>query len=155
MGISASARLRSAKFLLLTVVLVYTVNQRTVDSGDTLPTRYLPLSMLRELNFDLDEFPFLYEIKLPYFLLQSKGHIVSAYPPWPALLAAPVYLLPVLGGISPRSHLLSELEKLAATGITALFCSYPILHLAAHDPGENRLAYRSCLRSRDQQFQHE
>src|ERR1044071_2997475 len=42
MGTSASGRLRSAKFLFLTILLVYNVNQRTVDSGDTLPARYLP-----------------------------------------------------------------------------------------------------------------
>src|SRR5262245_55039662 len=40
---------------------VYLANGRTLRTGDTLPARYLPFSILREHDFDLDEFPFLYD----------------------------------------------------------------------------------------------
>jgi hypothetical protein len=118
--IPALARLRSPLVLFLGVVFVYSLNGQTAISGDTFPARYLPLSLLREFSFDLDEFPFLYEPQLPYFLQRINGHIISTYPPWAAVLALPIYLLPVLGGLTPQSHLLIELEKVSATLITAM-----------------------------------
>jgi hypothetical protein len=119
-GLPAGTRLRSPLVLFLIVVFIYMLNGRTSLTGDTVPTRYLPLSLVREWDFDLDEFAFLYEPHLPYFLQRIGGHIVSAYPPWAAILALPVYLLPVLGGLTPESHLLLDLEKISATLITAL-----------------------------------
>jgi len=60
--VSVSRRPRLVSWLLFVgVVLVYVANGRTLGSGDTLPARYLPFSMLREGNADLDEFPFLYD----------------------------------------------------------------------------------------------
>ena len=54
-------RLPFTSFLLfLVVLLVYVANGRSIGAGDTLPARYLPFSLLRERNFDLDEFPVLY-----------------------------------------------------------------------------------------------
>jgi hypothetical protein len=119
-GGSVIARLRSPLLLFLGVVLIYNLHDRSILSGDTVPARYLPLSLMRELNFDLDEFPALYAPQVPYYLVQINGHIVSAYPPWAAVLALPVYLLPVLGGLTPQSPLLPDLEKVAATLITAM-----------------------------------
>jgi hypothetical protein len=118
-GISAGTRLQSPYVLFLVVILIYSLSGLT-QVGDTIPARYLPLSLLREFDFDLDEFPFLYQPQIPYFLQALDGRIVSAYPPWAAILALPVYLLPVLGGLTPESHLLPELEKMSATVITAL-----------------------------------
>jgi hypothetical protein len=128
MGMPALARLRSPLVLFLGVVFIYNLNGRTTIAGDTIPARYLPLSLLREFDFDLDEFPFLYEPQVPYFLQRIDGHVVSAYPPWAAVLALPVYLLPVLGGLAPQSDFLLELEKVSATLITAM--SVVILFLA-------------------------
>jgi hypothetical protein len=99
-GIPTAARLRSPFLLFYMVVLIYSLNGMTLGSGDTVPARYLPLSLLRECNFDLDEFPFLYEPLVPYFLQRLNDHLVSTYPPWAAVLALPLYVLPILGGIS-------------------------------------------------------
>jgi Dolichyl-phosphate-mannose-protein mannosyltransferase len=119
-GIPASLRLRSPLLLFLAVVFVYSLNGRALTAGDTIPASYLPLSLLREFDFDLDEFPFLYEPEVPWFLQRINGRIVSAYPPWAGVLAIPVYLLPVLTGLSPQSPWIHDLEKLSATLITAL-----------------------------------
>jgi hypothetical protein len=119
-GIPAMKRLRSPLFLFLVVVFVYSLNGRTIGAGDTVPARYIPLSILRAFDFDLNEFPFLYEPELPWFLQRINGRIVSAYPPWAGVLALPVYLLPVVGGLSSQSPWIEDLEKLAATLITAL-----------------------------------
>jgi hypothetical protein len=116
--------------LLLVVVLVYLANGRSIGAGDTVPARYLPISMLREFNFDLDEFTFLYDETgrrtypfvgdLPYFLRYLDGHYYSFYPLGPALLALPLYILPVSAGMPATSVWVVRLEKLSATLITAL-----------------------------------
>lgn len=115
--------------LFLSVVAVYLANGRTLGSGDTLPARYLPFSMLREGNVDLDEFSRLHDEAarrtfplldgVPYFLHYRAGHYLSAYSPGPAVVALPVYVWPVLAGVSvdPWAH---RLEKLAASLMVAL-----------------------------------
>jgi len=119
-GTPLPGMLRSSLFLFLAIVLIYSLPKRAVWSGDVIPARLLPLSILREFNLDLNEFSFLYETGSPYYLQNLNGHRISSYPPWGALLALPVYLLPVLlGGVTPQSHLLPELERLTATLITA------------------------------------
>jgi hypothetical protein len=88
--------------------VVYNANLRSFTSADTRPTRYLPISILTELDFDLDEFPFLYsartwpapEGELPYYLRRARGHLMSNYPVMPAILSLPVYALPVLFGLT-------------------------------------------------------
>jgi hypothetical protein len=123
-------RLTSASFLLfVSVLLVYLANGRVVGAGDTLPARYLPFSLLREQNFDLDEFPSLYDGDarrnfpvldgVPYFLRYRAGHYVSAYSPGPSMLALPIYALPVLAG-APVEPWARGLEKLSAATIAAL-----------------------------------
>jgi hypothetical protein len=119
-GIPASSILRDPWLLFLAVVFVYSLNGRALGAGDTIPASYLPLSLLREFDFDLDEFGFLYEGEMPWFVQRIDDRIVSAYPPWAGVMALPVYLLPVIGGLSPQSPWVHDLEKLSATLITAL-----------------------------------
>jgi hypothetical protein len=138
-GIPSAARLRSPLLLFYTVVLIYSLNGMTLGSGDTVPARYLPLSLLRERNFDLDEFPFLYEPLVPYFLQRLNDHLVSTYPPWAAVLALPLYVLPILGGISSHTPFLAELEKASATFITA--CSVVVLFFAVRRVTRETLAW--------------
>src|SRR5439155_6700620 len=90
-----------ALLLFLAVLIGYLANGRTIGGGDTLPARYLPWSLLRQQNFDLDEFPTLYDERarqsaalvdgVPYYLQYRNGHYLSAYTPGPGVLALPVY----------------------------------------------------------------
>jgi len=89
-GVPVAARLRSPLLLFLGVVFSYSLNTGAPAFGDNVPARYLPLSILREFDLDLDEFRFLYASHLPHFLGERHGHIVSTYPPWAAVLALPV-----------------------------------------------------------------
>jgi hypothetical protein len=127
-GLSLFESLRSPMVLFLFSILVYSLNGNTLYSGDTVPARFLPLSLVKEFDFDLDEFPFLYEPKFPYYLQVSQGHVVSGYPPWVSVLALPVYIAPALAKIDPTSPLMEDLEKRAAMLITAV--SVVILHFA-------------------------
>jgi hypothetical protein len=124
-------RLGVASLLLfLAVLIAYLANGRTIGAGDTLPAAYLPWSLIREGNFDLDEFPILHDETarriyplldgIPYYLQYRNGHYLSAYTPGPGVLALPVYLVPVMLGVKADSAWAAYLEKLSAAIITAL-----------------------------------
>jgi hypothetical protein len=120
----------AALLIALASLGIYLSNGRTIGSGDTLPARYLPWSILHGQGFSLDAFPILYDDAarqtfplldgIPYFLRDVNGHYVSAYPPGPAVAALPVYALPALRGAPPSPAWASWLEKLSAALITAL-----------------------------------
>ncbi len=73
--------------------LVYLANLRLMGSWDTIPSRMLPISILREGNVDLDEFSWLRRLApAPYFLVATPGgHLRSRYPIVVPLLATPLY----------------------------------------------------------------
>ncbi|MGH8058282.1 MAG: ArnT family glycosyltransferase, partial [Candidatus Entotheonellia bacterium] len=131
---SSGEVIRALLFFLL-ILFMYIGNAQHLEWGDTIPTRFLPLSLLREFNFDLDEFPFLYEKLIPYYLQYRNGQLVSSYPVGAALLAVPFYLLPVLAGISSQSPWRPFLEKLSAATIAVLsgFFFYLVLRRLASE----------------------
>jgi hypothetical protein len=106
--------------LLACSLIVYLANGSIQTIGDTLPARYLPLSLLREGNFDLDEFDFLHAEGISYFLSHVRGHYVSNYPVGAPLLALPVYVPSALGHVTATSGFVAQIEKLAAALIVAL-----------------------------------
>ena len=109
--------------IFLIALFIYNANGRWTGADDTIPARLLPYSLLKEANFDLDEFRFIYAHGVPGYLIQAGRHIVSTYPPGAALLALPFYLLPVLGGVAPELNVwgsLIDVEKLAAATLTAM-----------------------------------
>jgi len=124
--------------LFLVALFIYNANGRHIGAIDTIPSRLLPYSILREGNLDLDEFRFLYAQGVPAYIIQSGERLVSAYPPGPAILALPFYLLPVLGRVPPQSKLLIDVEKLAAAVLTAL--SVVLIHAAISRLEGNRAA---------------
>jgi hypothetical protein len=119
---------------------VFAANHRTIGSGDTLPARYLPFSILKHGDFDLDEFKQLYDARAmetyptienaPYYLRMHAGHRYSAYTIGPAIAALPVYVLPVLAGRAPTPENAERLEKDAAVFIAALSALFLFLALA-------------------------
>jgi hypothetical protein len=112
-----------AAIVFTALLAVYLANGRTIWAGDTLPARYLPLSILREGDFDLDEFPFLYDrsrFAIPWFVRRVDGHYVSDYPVGAPVLAVPFYVPAVLAGIRGDSPAVEQVEKLAAAALVAL-----------------------------------
>lgn len=109
--------------IILLAFIIYNVNMRAITSFDTYPTRYLPISIINEFDLDLDEFPFLQKYPdilfqkfggvmegeivekndLPYYTKYVRGHYMSAYPVMPAILSLPVYVVPVLLGLTEGS----------------------------------------------------
>jgi hypothetical protein len=114
--------------LFLSITLIYSAGGRLDDLGDSFPARYLPLSILREFDLDLDEFAFLHSNWVDYYLQYRNGHFVSTFPIGAAFLATPIYVVPVMWGISPQSPWMPFLEKSSARIIAAL--SVVFLYLA-------------------------
>jgi hypothetical protein len=124
--------------LFCTFMILYLANGVTKGAGDTVPARYLPLSILREGNFDFNEFQFLYAQKIPYYLVHLNGRYLSPYPVGPAIAALPFYLIPALGGLPPTDALFEDLEKLAAAFMVAL--SACILYLVLRRLASGRVS---------------
>lgn len=135
----ARARRRTAWWLLAAAIAVYCSTGPAFLNGDAVPARYLPFSVLREGDFDLDEFPFLYDANAvaafaspaghPYFMTKSRGHYVSFYSPVPGALAVPFYALPVAAGMEPTSPHVWRLERFAAASLVALSAVFLFLAL--------------------------
>lgn len=121
---------KGAVLVTLGLLLVYLATAKGSESGDTLPNRYLPVSLLTGQGFTLDRLDWLRAPGSPfynpddpagaYFLRLEKGHYVSAYPVLPALLALPVYVPFALAGVPLQSPLWGGLEKLAGALLVAL-----------------------------------
>lgn len=129
--------MQSPLLLFLGAVTVYYSNGHTFETGDTFPARFLPVSLLTDHDFYLDEWTstiHLYEDQ--YFVRLVNGHLVSSYPPWGAILALPVYVIPVLKGAGAGMF---DLEKRAAVLIMAL--SVLILFLALRRVTRPRVAW--------------
>jgi hypothetical protein len=74
----------------LGIFFIYLSNGRAITSADNVALRYLPLSLIREGNFDLNEFSFLYAHNIIlYPIVYHDGHFLSFAPVGPSLLAVP------------------------------------------------------------------
>ncbi|MBX3023869.1 hypothetical protein KF840_03065 [bacterium] len=109
---------------------LYTLNFRVRGAGDSVPTRRLPFSLLREGNLDLDEFTWERGERgtLPYFVHAHGGHIYSVTPIATAIVATPLYVLPAwwlarahIDYDDVRARVLEVvMERVAAAALTAL-----------------------------------
>jgi hypothetical protein len=150
----ATHRRRTAVLLFVAAVALYASTGRAFLNGDAIPARYLPISLLREGDFDLDEFTFLHDDGArvaypspeghPYFLQKVRGHYFSRYSPGAGVLAVPVYALPVLFGLSGSSPDVWVVERLAAATLIALSAVFLFLALCERT-SEGRAALIAAL----------
>ena len=122
---------RFGLLLCLACLLVYSLNMREISAADTRPARLLPVALILDHRLTLDRFFADYPVgrPLPYWVQRVGGHYVSSYPILPALLALPVYLVPVWV-LGDASWLLADaLSKVSATLLAAL--SVLFVYLAA------------------------
>ena len=82
--------------LFFAVLAVYLANMRVHGAGDSIPTRLLPFSILRQGNLDLDEFSWERTPAgaLPYYLAQVGEHIYSRSTIATSLVVMPLYVVP-------------------------------------------------------------
>lgn len=106
--------------MLCMISILYFGNYRTLGSSDTIPARYLPLSILREGNFDLDEFSNLHSRAVSFGMIYHGNHFISFYPVGAPLIASPCYLPSAIGPMPGNSRFIADLEKFAAALIVIL-----------------------------------
>jgi hypothetical protein len=137
---------RAAGLLFLACLVVYNANGREISSADTVPTRLLPVAIIQDRTLHLDRF-----VREPppgaglfsYSVKHTRGHHVSTYPIVGALLALPIYLLPVaLLGV-PSWAVINALSKLSASAMAA--GSVVLLYLALRRLGDEGRALRVAL----------
>ena len=124
----------------LALFWVYLSTGQPIGSPDNISLRYLPLSLIREGNFDLNEFSWLYaEGVVPYPIVHHDGYWLPFVPVGPALLAVPFYLIPALAGLDAASPWLPSVEKVAAAGLAALSALSLLLTLARLVPARRAM----------------
>lgn len=115
------------------LMAIYVLNFRWLGSGDSIPTRLLPFSVLREGNLNLDEFRWDRGPtgRLPYYVHQPGEHIYSVSTIATALVVTPLYAVPAWwlasNGISyddVRARVvIVAMERISAAVLTALSAS--------------------------------
>lgn len=116
------------------------INRLEMMSEDTLPAIFMPFSIIKDGNIYLDRY---YDqlitryphpddksyVKglIPFYLRRVNGHYLTAFPIITALVALPVYVLPVLGGVGSDwnsviflSHIASSLIMAVSAGLLYL-----------------------------------
>lgn len=94
-----------------------------LPSADTVPAALLPVSLLRNGNLYLDEYSAFFRDNYgagSYFVRLAQGHIVSNYPIVAAVMAVPVYVLPVWAGWVNQPVNCFYAARIAAAMLTAL-----------------------------------
>jgi len=103
------------------------INSTLIQSEDALPATFLPASLSREGDFDLDEYfnllisryPQPDGGRVPYYLREVGGHFYSAFPVLTPLLVVPVYFVPVRLGLPVNFETAGILAHLSAALIVA------------------------------------
>lgn len=132
-------KLKQILIVFLFIFLTYALNLKIFIPGDTIPAKYLPLSILHEFDFDFDEFPSLYKNKTPYYFKKIGSHYYSSYPLISGILATPVYAIGKVVGVKFTEEGLKTFEKISASLITALSALFILLALLEFVPVKTSL----------------
>jgi hypothetical protein len=132
-GATAPRTSTVAVVLFAALAVIYVANFRMMGAGDSLPTRVLPFSLLREGNLSLDEFTWDRgpSGRLPYYVHQPGAHIYSVSTIATGLVVTPLYVLPAwwmaaqgIGYDDVRGRvIIVVMERLSAALLTALSAS--------------------------------
>ncbi len=137
------SRRRSAALIFLGLTVLYFCNFRLRGSGDSLPTRVLPFSILREGNLDLNEFTWASTPKRawPYYIHgqgpEGERRYFSVSSIATSIVITPLYILPSawlawndVPYVDSRARAIMVLmEKLSAAILTALSAAVMFLAL--------------------------
>jgi len=143
-GISRFTGRHSRLFAALGISLlfiIYQSNARFIAGSDVYPARFVPISLVTEFNYDMDEFLFLRNNDPKNWAPGAKYYPVSPGKPYsdkcisnsPTLIAtllAPFYIIPFgIMKISPQHYLVFYMDKMFASlfaAFSALFLFYAL-----------------------------
>ncbi len=106
----------SPLLVLIAAFGVYMGNGHSLPSGDTIPGKLLPVSILVQGNLDMDEFASSIFPKTQYCMRNVNGRMLSSYPLGPAFTALPIYTIayltmPHVFGSNEREYLAARLGE--------------------------------------------
>jgi hypothetical protein len=129
--------------------LLYLSNLRTIPTGDSIPARFLPFSLLLHHNIYLDEWIQPYIDPPPpsgiYYVTHVRGHWISIYPILTPLIITPVYVAPAWWLSRQLTFPSSDSLRLIANGMEKISAAL----LAALSGGIFFLALRKILTVRE------
>ena len=121
------------------------INPLVIQSEDSLPTMFLPFSIIKDGSLYLDDF---YDMLIkryphpddksyvkgltPFYLKKVDSHYASAFPIMTAVVALPVYLVPVLSGVLPTWENIIFLSKISSFLIVSFSGGFLYLLLKKH-----------------------
>lgn len=108
---------RAGLLISLTAFVLYNATLRTHYFSDCFPTEWLPVSIIEEGDFDLDEVGFPPDA---YYLVEIDGRRYSRFPILSSLLATPIYAAASLFVDIRDPRVVPVLAKLFATSLVAL-----------------------------------
>lgn len=124
-------------FVVFVLFIVYNLNFREIGATDTVPSTLLPSAIVAEQSLTLDRFEPIFAgddylrrfVEFGGSIQNIEGHRRSSYPVGGAILAAPVYALPVWLGLIEdwRDHRVAA--KTAASLMVALSAGFLFLAL--------------------------
>ncbi|MFH1125546.1 MAG: hypothetical protein V1703_00330 [Candidatus Altiarchaeota archaeon] len=130
-------------YLFLIVFFAYTADMNVFYGSDTLVTQLLPLSLIRDGDFYLDEF-MNSSFGTEFSVVEVNNHLVSKFPVFTSLISTPIYLAFMISGYEMKSmHDISLAGNLSATLITAL--SVVFLYVALKEITDERNAWYCAL----------
>jgi hypothetical protein len=90
--------IRSGLVLFILIYIIYNINMRTINSGDTWPASMLPFAILGQRTLYLDMFSNFFQSLdfTPHMVVVSEGHYLSIYPIVIPVLLTPLYVIPHL-----------------------------------------------------------
>jgi len=121
------------------------INDLPIQSEDTLPAMFLPISIIKEGNLYLDNYYKMIIEKYPhpddkdyqrgltpYYLRKAGDHYVSAFPITTSLLALPVYAIPIVLGLDITWENITILSHVVSAMIVSLSGGVLFLLLKEH-----------------------
>jgi hypothetical protein len=80
-------------FILFALAFAVYLHAMPGHSGDTIPAKLIPISIVEEGDLDLDEFRYAIYGGHYYSMTKQKGHYYSTYPMFPGITVTPLYAL--------------------------------------------------------------
>ncbi|MCD4775426.1 MAG: hypothetical protein K8S15_05160 [Candidatus Aegiribacteria sp.] len=127
---TAQTRVFASILLFLIPFSIYIAGFRYIGSGDTVASELLAVSLVREGNFDFNEF-FDEGEKMPYAFTFSGDRIVNLYTVIPGMMHVPVFFAANIVGIDLEENLL-KLNKISLSffaSISVVLMFYILLGL--------------------------
>ncbi len=124
--------------IFLLTLFVFNIKFRYIGSGDTVPSELLPISIIKERDLDLNEFlAYKWLVgegdKLPHWIKNVNGRMVSSVPIIPGLLNLPVYLLAHIFGVDllAKRFFLSMITASIISALSVVFIYLILLNCCA------------------------